>query len=322
MTRVDVNGTQRPRLPHPAHQTARASRSMSHPPRVSPALYQKMASELEQANHQMALLLAEKQHLEARNQRLQYEVNQVRQELESTMTQGLSKLSRLVDPVQSTPASPRISQQPPQPLNSAPTAQSSASLSEKGSSGPYTFLERLKQRKADVSSVAPPVSQSSPPTPPVVDEEATEIYNYGSSSDASSYGSLTAFDDPSFFDDEDDYTEPMMSESTLESGQGESLTKPRRRSRSQRRGSRPVYTDSRGDMGADSDLLEDLSLDTQDSDYSGSLYQRAKERESSSEQPLWVWLIAALLLIVASFGAGFLVVQPWLRSNTPAETAQ
>ncbi len=47
-----------------------------------------------------------------------------------------------------------------------------------------------------------------------------------------------------------------------------------------------------------------------------SLYQRAREQHGSS-QPVWVWIAAAFILVIGSFGAGFLIVQPFVRSAPP-----
>ncbi|MDX2271868.1 MAG: hypothetical protein NW237_07945 [Cyanobacteriota bacterium] len=55
-------------------------------------------------------------------------------------------------------------------------------------------------------------------------------------------------------------------------------------------------------------------------DYPSGLYQRAREQHSNS-QPLALWIIAALLLVLGSFGAGFLVVQPFVREADPPSVA-
>jgi hypothetical protein len=53
----------------------------------------------------------------------------------------------------------------------------------------------------------------------------------------------------------------------------------------------------------------------------GSLYERVRDRYRHSERPFWVWSIAAIFLLCASFGAGFLIMQSLLGGSTtsPAE---
>jgi len=64
---------------------------------------------------------------------------------------------------------------------------------------------------------------------------------------------------------------------------------------------------------ADADLLEHLGLDPQDPDYVSSL-QRQRQQQSPS---MLIWIGVAVLLVVGSFGAGFLVVQPFIQESEP-----
>ncbi|MFS8855486.1 WXG100 family type VII secretion target [Synechococcus sp. H55.2] len=47
------------------------------------------------------------------------------------------------------------------------------------------------------------------------------------------------------------------------------------------------------------------------------IYQRVREQHHGSQGSPVLWMAAAVLLVVGSFGLGFLAVQPFLRNNPP-----
>ncbi len=66
--------------------------------------------------------------------------------------------------------------------------------------------------------------------------------------------------------------------------------------------------------------LEELIQETGGRDLhpSTGVYQRIREQHHSSQGSPLLWMAAAILLVVGSFGLGFVAVQPFLRGSSPS----
>jgi hypothetical protein len=51
--------------------------------------------------------------------------------------------------------------------------------------------------------------------------------------------------------------------------------------------------------------------------YSTGIYQRVREQHHGSQGSAVLWMAAAVVLVIGSFGLGFVAVQPFLRNNPP-----
>ena len=63
--------------------------------------------------------------------------------------------------------------------------------------------------------------------------------------------------------------------------------------------------------------LEELMQDVGGEVHSTSVYQRVRDQHHGSQGSAVLWMAAAVLLVVGSFGLGFVAVQPFLRNNPP-----
>ncbi|MFS8861128.1 hypothetical protein [Synechococcus sp. H60.2] len=63
--------------------------------------------------------------------------------------------------------------------------------------------------------------------------------------------------------------------------------------------------------------LEELMQNMGGEVHSTSVYQRVRDQHHGSQGSAVLWMAAAVLLVVASFGLGFVAVQPFLRNNPP-----
>ncbi|HIK21054.1 MAG TPA: hypothetical protein IGR15_08355 [Synechococcus sp. M44_DOE_062] len=71
------------------------------------------------------------------------------------------------------------------------------------------------------------------------------------------------------------------------------------------------------------ELMQDMSgpdpypAEADTSAYSTGIYQRVREQHHGSQSSAILWMAAAVVLVVGSFGLGFVAVQPFLRNNPP-----
>ena len=61
--------------------------------------------------------------------------------------------------------------------------------------------------------------------------------------------------------------------------------------------------------------LEELMQNMGGEVHATSVYQRVRDQHHGSQGSVLLWMAAAVLLVVASFGLGFVAVQPFLRNN-------
>lgn len=343
----------RPQSLHPAHmistsRTTSPSQDPSGPPNqasstVSPALYQKMVTELEQAHQQISQLTLEKQQLETVNLKLQQEIDGVRQDLQG----GLNRLSQLI--VTSNPPSNPVDEVSktevveshqatdlPQSASVEPANPDVFTIPEPvvvetpspsvGSS--YDFLDRLKRRKVEVVSEA-------------------------SRSQVSSGSSSQSFKDPVSYqgpvyqsvDELEDSNPNEIDTNTQTEGliaKPGSRSKNRRRSSSRpssrktlRPGSLTKQSVNEAVLAAYPDyaaepMVEDLASEAADTNYADltdtsyvDLYDNDKGSYflgcSNSIVGLirsTVWVMAILLVPVVAFGAGFFVIEKLMPRNS------
>lgn len=322
---------------------ASAPRPMA--PAVDP---QQMLKELQRTRQQLQQVTQEKQRLEALAQQLHQEivaaldtVEGVQSALTRTQRQ-LQQLSRLASS-EGASVSPRAT-----PASAYPDLTALATPAGKGHSNDrdhsphppqgqtgqsspdpsYGFLNRLKRRQGEEDRVNPDRIRASGPSTTV--SPARPPDRSTPPPDASAWQAVPPpFPAPP--------PRPMAAASprpyaegahrgvaTEESRYGGRSHRSRKGSASSRPRTSPTYPpygssyppgDTPSGYGTltDADLLEHLGLEPQDPDYVSSL-QKHRQRQSPS---MLIWIAVALLLVVGSFGAGFLVVQPFIQDAEP-----
>ncbi len=341
---------------HPAHVSALAratapdSSRNSNATTVSPALYQRVVAELEQAHQQISQLTIEKQQLEATNVQLQQQVDTVRSDLQS----GLNRLAQLaarssdvqkgaknpiptalLDSKEQAPeelasedrgmtAGPslnppvQVSEANVKPLSTGLTsAESNYGSGSRVGSSSYDFLERLKQRRQES------MPQQLKAYQPLISEAASAPI------EPESYGLET----PEEL--EADSSAASSDLDTLQPSPTKSNPRPRSRRRSGYRTSRsrrPKSAGSRSRSDAveasqlvsypssyDEDLVEDLGADF--AQYSDA-YQEAGEPAEfpsvASRVVRWsIWILLTGVLAVTAFGASFFLIRSVMPTASP-----
>jgi hypothetical protein len=291
----------------------------------NPALYQELVKELDRAQQQVRELSTHNQRLNTRNQHLQKEIAAIAADLHSNVGQVLTRLHQLLQgqshaavngdlpAVNHTPIPPILQWSVPPTRHGSPTPLRSGQNSEDHTS--YDFLDRLKRRQPEMAGdmrrglEATPLPPSRLTAAPAADPLPR---------------STSRTTPPAAFE---------MATQTVADPRGRkgSSRVEGRRSPSSRTAGHTAGSDFEARSRALNDFIEELGPEGQElftpspnegQGYSTGAYQRAREQHGSP-QPIALWIIAAFLLVVGSFGAGFLVVQPFVRGNAPeAPSAQ
>ncbi|NJK62594.1 MAG: DNA replication initiation control protein YabA [Synechococcaceae cyanobacterium SM2_3_1] len=125
--------------PEPRSLRPRDMREQMPPTTIPAAVYQRLVGELKGARQHISQLTQENQALETANQQLRQEVENLTDQLQSSMSQTLDRLRRLS---QTTSASKNAA--------AVPTTSSATPVAEPPTlDQTYSFLERLKQRQSN-----------------------------------------------------------------------------------------------------------------------------------------------------------------------------
>ncbi len=290
--------------PEPRSLRPRDLREQTPPSTIPSAVYQRLVGELKGARQHISQLTQEKQALETANQQLRQEVENLTDQLQSSMSQTLDRLRRLSQATsvsKNSSAAVRVS--PP------PSVPETASQDQT-----YSFLEKLKQRQSNgLGRQGDPLVETNPTS--IASSAETAVISAG----RSPRPSLTR---DSYPPETEDFAleKPDPGQRSRPSGSGSPPRGRRQWSQSHpdQRSSYPsaaaAWMDSGYPPTADdesADLLEELGIDPQDMGYVNSLYQqRSRERQASS-RPMVFWIFVVLLLAGGSFLTGFLAVQRW-----------
>lgn len=292
--------------PEPRSIRPRDLREQTPPNTIPAAVYQRLVGELKGARQHISQLTQEKQALETANQQLRQEVENLTDQLQSSMSQTLDRLRRLS---QTTSAAKHGAAVPTtSPSNATPVPEPPSQDQA------YSFLERLKQRQSNgLGRQGDPLPETKPAS--VSAAEETAVLSAG----RHAHAPLTR--DPYPAEAEDvplERTRPGQRSRRTGSAPPARGRRQWSQTRPDLRSSYPASPDAWTDSGHlsptdedSADLLEELGIDPQDIGYVNSLYQqRSRERQASS-RPLVFWIVVALLLAGGSFLTGFLAVQRW-----------
>ncbi len=317
--------------------------SGSEPPAVPAVDPQQVMRELQLTRKQLQQVTQEKQRLEALAQQLQQEIAAAMESVEgaqSALTRTQRQLHQISQLAAGTPPSaggtqaraPRSESQPIPTASDLGQTGSGGNQETSGADPSYDFLKRLKRRRPE--EIAPSHSPRPASTPDPSSARSRDPRDQQGST-------WQAVPPPFPAPPPRSAGHPSPIPPSTPGGRGEPAaetdrygrrpSRPRKGSNSAR-GRVPngygSYGSNYGSGGesslppygnlADADLLEHLGLEPQDPSYVHSLTQKEREKQQSPSAVLWITV--ALLLVVGSFGAGFLVVQPFIReAETPVQ---
>ncbi len=262
----------------------RSPSAMETGPGVVPIqVYQQVAEELEFARQQVSQLSSENQRLRSLHQQLSGEITGISQEFQGQLGYTLKRLQQI---------SLRLAD-----ATNGQAAQAAA-VSEGGSPTPSFQRDTL---------ISDPSQPEAPPTYDFLNRlKRRQTRNEAPSFPSNAYPAYSP--NPGFAPPRRPPQPPMAAPPPA---------RPRQDTPAESYPRASYQVPSLDELMQDMDGPDPYAGETESFSYPTGVYQRVREQHHGSQGSTVLWIAAAVILVIGSFGLGFVVVQPFLRNDPP-----